>query len=723
MRVVHRRSTGPMVQIGPEADRTARRQLGTARLGFKTGRPAMGSGGGERSLATASGGAGGSGDRRGSGGARRRAADSGGAKRRAARQRERGREGVGSSPRGSASVGKEQRRTATASHGRTRAMGGRAPGYLKRGKERGRDNLDLVSDRERQAYYMLSDQKYAHMREYSPELLKKIGMDVEFRSIWKAIGWQRFAVVDEPGSRLLTLQFLCTLKEIEDGISFHFFRKEFTLTWKESIKFSAPVECTSLITRIAKGLGVVSDPIAFISAARPRIDEAYLVQGNILKYGVDESLIYFFPGCTNEIPLPNAGYHLYNCHELIIPLQTIEESLAGGTYRETRNMTRNEQGSSSSSTPVQMYEAGWAPTGDAPGWTQAARHSIRVSTWASASEDRWHAPHDIHWGDNQPSKSSGVPPSPSEWRSSSSRWDLGEITRRMDTLDVQMGEIQYNLTEHIAQTQEWQQSADAQFANINNMMQQQHDDLQAYFRFQGLNPIKDPVQKPSLGGDLAPPPELLCFISLIYGFLARRSSVSWESGVRSSIWFCTALPDHLRLRLHTGPPERSAGWQAIAELGEKYDAVLDHLRGLRSRGQTAVMVFADYFRRRIAPLQERSALRGHTPGTMTRCAPTWASVGIRAIRTSGRCDHDRDSILAVMMAVGAARGRGRRAATGGDHGDGAGSSSAGAGGGQAAGSGNSDGSSRVPGPSHGAGRGPVTDFLSRGVVRSVGQTR
>ena len=85
-------------------------------------------------------------------------------------------------------------------------------------------DLDLVSDRERQAYYMLSDREYAHKREYSPELLKKIGMDVEFRSIWKAVGWQRFAVVDEPGSRLLTLQFPCTSKEIEDGISFCFFR-------------------------------------------------------------------------------------------------------------------------------------------------------------------------------------------------------------------------------------------------------------------------------------------------------------------------------------------------------------------------------------------------------------------------------------------------------------------------------------------------------------------
>jgi hypothetical protein len=39
-------------------------------------------------------------------------------------------------------------------------------------------------------------------------------------------------VVDEPGFRFLTLQFLCTLKEIEDGISFRFFHKEYTLTWK-----------------------------------------------------------------------------------------------------------------------------------------------------------------------------------------------------------------------------------------------------------------------------------------------------------------------------------------------------------------------------------------------------------------------------------------------------------------------------------------------------------
>ncbi len=113
--------------------------------------------------------------------------------------------------------------------------------------------------------------------------------------------------------------------------------------WLESIKYNAPVECTSLITRIANGHGVITtDQIEYIFTVHPYVDETYLMQGHILKHGADGSLIYFFP-CTNEIPLPNAGYHLYNCQELTIPLQTIEESRAGGIYRETRNMTRNER--------------------------------------------------------------------------------------------------------------------------------------------------------------------------------------------------------------------------------------------------------------------------------------------------------------------------------------------------------------------------------------------
>ena len=53
---------------------------------------------------------------------------------------------------------------------------------------------------------------------------------------------------------------------------------------------------------------------------RVMIDEAYLVQGHTLKKGSDDSLIFFSLGYANEISLPNAGYHLYNCYSLTIPL-------------------------------------------------------------------------------------------------------------------------------------------------------------------------------------------------------------------------------------------------------------------------------------------------------------------------------------------------------------------------------------------------------------------
>lgn len=65
-------------------------------------------------------------------------------------------------------------------------------------------NLDLIGDREMQGYHMLKDRPFAHTPAYDLELLQKIGTDVDFRIVWKAIGWKKFAVVDEPSSRLLT---------------------------------------------------------------------------------------------------------------------------------------------------------------------------------------------------------------------------------------------------------------------------------------------------------------------------------------------------------------------------------------------------------------------------------------------------------------------------------------------------------------------------------------
>ncbi len=63
-------------------------------------------------------------------------------------------------------------------------------------------DLDLVGDQEMQAYHMLKDRTFAHTQAYDLKLLRKIGMDVDFRRVWNVVGWEKFAVVDESGSCL-----------------------------------------------------------------------------------------------------------------------------------------------------------------------------------------------------------------------------------------------------------------------------------------------------------------------------------------------------------------------------------------------------------------------------------------------------------------------------------------------------------------------------------------
>ena len=67
---------------------------------------------------------------------------------------------------------------------------------------------------------------------FDEDFLEKTGMDTEFASVWKAVGWSAFAEISENGSRDLTIQFLCTLVETENGVSFQFFGNEFVLSWR-----------------------------------------------------------------------------------------------------------------------------------------------------------------------------------------------------------------------------------------------------------------------------------------------------------------------------------------------------------------------------------------------------------------------------------------------------------------------------------------------------------
>ena len=83
--------------------------------------------------------------------------------------------------------------------------------------------LDLQDDRERQSYAMIKNRSFDHTRAFDPELLEKTDMEFDFARVWHAVGWDDFVPVEENGSRLLTIQFLCTLREVDDGVSFRLF--------------------------------------------------------------------------------------------------------------------------------------------------------------------------------------------------------------------------------------------------------------------------------------------------------------------------------------------------------------------------------------------------------------------------------------------------------------------------------------------------------------------
>ena len=91
--------------------------------------------------------------------------------------------------------------------------------------------------------------------------------------------------------------------------------------WLFNFKTTGPIECTSLIIRIATRVGALEGNfIPFIEGDRVYIDEVYLIKGQTLKKCPNDSLIFFYLGFANKILQPNAEFYLYNCHSLTIPL-------------------------------------------------------------------------------------------------------------------------------------------------------------------------------------------------------------------------------------------------------------------------------------------------------------------------------------------------------------------------------------------------------------------
>jgi hypothetical protein len=83
-------------------------------------------------------------------------------------------------------------------------------------------------------FRIIKDRAYKLTPAYHPQLLRDTSMDVEFNTIFAAIGWRNLVPINEPGVKLLTIEFLCTLQILEAGagVSFRMFNRHFTCTWR-----------------------------------------------------------------------------------------------------------------------------------------------------------------------------------------------------------------------------------------------------------------------------------------------------------------------------------------------------------------------------------------------------------------------------------------------------------------------------------------------------------
>ena len=122
--------------------------------------------------------------------------------------------------------------------------------------------------------------------------------------------------------------------------------QELVKRWLNTFSTTTPIMCSSLITRHAASVDALDGPNAiYIATPRIFVNEAYLIQAHNLKHGnIRNELVYFFPGYTNEIPLPNQDLRLYMSQSLTFTL--VEKEEARRSYvscRPSQRRTRQDK--------------------------------------------------------------------------------------------------------------------------------------------------------------------------------------------------------------------------------------------------------------------------------------------------------------------------------------------------------------------------------------------
>jgi hypothetical protein len=95
--------------------------------------------------------------------------------------------------------------------------------------------------------------------------------------------------------------------------------------FKEIHTLSGPIECTSLVTRIALNIRCPEmHNVAYIEGGVLILGLSHFVHTHVLREELDHSISMLYEGGNKMLRLPNQAYLLCSCDQLIVQLNTLE---------------------------------------------------------------------------------------------------------------------------------------------------------------------------------------------------------------------------------------------------------------------------------------------------------------------------------------------------------------------------------------------------------------